>query len=162
MRISREPLWRCALSGALILLLVGAAGGAAPPLPSTPVAPRIDVEVPGLSFWWTGNAGWLVRSKDALIGFDQALEPEPFLDEFSMDVRYARPIRAAELGELKVLLRLSCPWRSLRARDHESPAQGIALPLRAAPLLPQGGMNWGSRRSAASWPCPGRPCGSTG
>lgn len=101
MRISREPLWGCALGAVLTLLFVSRSGSAPPPLPSTPIAPQLDVDVPGLSFWWTGNAGWLVRSKDALIGFDLVLEPEPFLDEFSMDVRYQRPIRAAELGELK-------------------------------------------------------------
>ncbi len=69
-------------------------------LPSTPIAPQLAEAVPGISLWWTGNAGWLVSSQDTLIGFDLVLEEEPFLEEFSMDVRYERPIRAAQLAEL--------------------------------------------------------------
>ncbi|MEO8499315.1 MAG: MBL fold metallo-hydrolase [Vicinamibacteria bacterium] len=97
---TRRPS-RCRIAGFLVAaLLVGRAFAAAPPLPSIAIAPQFAVDVPGLSLWWTGNAGWLVRSKDILIGFDLVLEKEPFLDEFSMDVRYERPIRSAQLANL--------------------------------------------------------------
>ena len=87
-------------AGLALLFGVSALAGSAERLPSTPIAPQLAEIVPGLSLWWTGNAGWLVRSQDVLIGFDLVLEPEPFLVEFSMDVRYERPIRAAQLAEL--------------------------------------------------------------
>lgn len=90
----------CAVGVFGAVLLVGGALGATPPQASTPIAPQLDIDVPGLSLWWTGNAGWLVRSRDVLIGLDLVLEKEPFLDEFSMDVRYERPIRAAQLSRL--------------------------------------------------------------
>jgi L-ascorbate 6-phosphate lactonase len=73
---------------------------AAERLPSTPIAPQLAQGSEGLSLWWTGNAGWLMRAGDVLVGIDLVLEDEPFLEEFAMDVRYERPLRAAELGEL--------------------------------------------------------------
>jgi L-ascorbate metabolism protein UlaG (beta-lactamase superfamily) len=73
-------------------------------LPSTPIAPQLAQHSDGLSLWWTGNAGWLIRSGDLLLGIDLVLEDEPFLHEFSMDVRYERPLRAAELGALDYAL----------------------------------------------------------
>jgi L-ascorbate metabolism protein UlaG (beta-lactamase superfamily) len=86
-----------------VLLLLGTGVLAAPAqrLRSTPIAPQIAEAVPGLSLWWTGNAGWLALSEDVLIGFDLVLEEEPFLGEFAMDVRYERPIRAAQLAALR-------------------------------------------------------------
>ena len=87
-------------AGLASLLGISALVVSAERLPSTPIAPQLAETVRGLSLWWTGNAGWLVRSQDVLIGFDLVLEQEPFLDEFSMDVRYERPIRAAQLSEL--------------------------------------------------------------
>jgi len=57
-----------------------------------------------LTLWWTGNAGWLMRSGNTLVGIDLVLEPEPFLEEFAMDVRYERPIRAEQLAALDYAL----------------------------------------------------------
>jgi L-ascorbate metabolism protein UlaG (beta-lactamase superfamily) len=67
---------------------------------SIPIAPQLGQSVEGLDLWWTGNAGWLMRRGDVLLGVDLILEEEPFLDEFSMTVRYDRPLRAADLGGL--------------------------------------------------------------
>ena len=83
-----------------MLLGVSTLAGSTERLPSTPIARQLSETVRGLSLWWTGNAGWLVQSQDTLIGFDLVLEHEPFLEEFSMDVRYERPIRAAQLAGL--------------------------------------------------------------
>jgi L-ascorbate 6-phosphate lactonase len=73
-------------------------------LPSVPVAPQLRKPPNGLSLWWTGNAGWLIRSGPVLLGVDLILEEEPFLAEFSMDVRYERPLRAADLAGLTYAL----------------------------------------------------------
>jgi len=88
-----------AIAAAAIAGLAGLAGSAQR-LPSIPIAPQLEEEVPGLSLWWTGNAGWLAKAGGVLIGFDLVVEEEPFLEEFSMDVRYERPIRAAQLADL--------------------------------------------------------------
>ena len=101
MGFSRATSRWCAAGAFAALLLVGGALGGTPQQLGTPIAPQLEVDVPGLSLWWTGNAGWLVRSKNVLVGFDLVLEEEPFLDEFSMDVRYERPIRAAQLSGLR-------------------------------------------------------------
>jgi L-ascorbate 6-phosphate lactonase len=69
-----------------------------------PVAPQLRKPPYGLSLWWTGNAGWLVRSGTLLLGVDLVLEEEPFLAEYSMDVRYDRPLRAADLTGLTYAL----------------------------------------------------------
>jgi L-ascorbate 6-phosphate lactonase len=74
------------------------------PLPSVPIAPQLTEVPEKLALWWTGNAGWLMRSPKVMLGIDLILEPEPFLDEFSMDVRYERPLRAADLGKLNYAL----------------------------------------------------------
>jgi L-ascorbate 6-phosphate lactonase len=91
-------------SAALILALAAVSAAvavAAERLASIPIAPQLaQPQAPGLSLWWTGNAGWLVRSPEVLLGVDLVLEHEPFLDEFSMDVRYQRPLRAADLSRL--------------------------------------------------------------
>ncbi|MGE0452835.1 MAG: MBL fold metallo-hydrolase [Vicinamibacteria bacterium] len=97
------------LSAALIVVLAAvsaAAAGAAERLPSIPIAPQLaQPQAPGLSLWWTGNAGWLLRAPEVLLGVDLVLEPdEPFLAEFSMDVRYERPLRAADLTKLDLSL----------------------------------------------------------
>jgi len=67
---------------------------------SIPIAPQLEQSHEGLALWWTGNAGWLMRRGDVLLGVDLILEEEPFLEEFSMDVRYQRPVRASDLKAL--------------------------------------------------------------
>lgn len=101
-----RDLWTPRLALALAVLAAADPVRAAEParLATQPIAPQLGEATPGLSLWWTGNAGWLMSAGDVLLGVDLVLEPEPFLDEFSMDVRYERPIRAAELDALRYSL----------------------------------------------------------
>lgn len=94
------------LAAVLVVALAVAATVVAAERPaSIPIAPQLAQAQQGLSLWWTGNAGWLIRSPEVLLGVDLVLEPdEPFLAEFSMDVRYERPLRAADLAQLDLSL----------------------------------------------------------
>lgn len=95
---------RAILAGAALTTAIILYPQARQRLPSIPVAPQLAKPSQGLSLWWTGNAGWLMRSGPVLLGVDLILEDEPFLAEFSMDVRYERPLRASDLAGLSYAL----------------------------------------------------------
>jgi len=76
-----------------------AAHGAAGPSPAETPPPRITDEIrahhSGIALWWVGNAGWLVKSGDLLLGID--------LDLDSSERAVPPPISAEELaGEIDV------------------------------------------------------------
>jgi photosystem II stability/assembly factor-like uncharacterized protein len=38
--------------------------------PSQQIEDQIRARTPGVAVWWTGNAGWLIRSGDLVIAID--------------------------------------------------------------------------------------------
>ena len=55
------------------------AGGTAQPQASRPslaLLEEIRSHRKGIAVWWVGNAGWLIKSGDLLIGNDLDLSPE--------------------------------------------------------------------------------------
>src|SRR3954452_23416146 len=44
--------------------------------PGNPVLDQIRSHHKGIAIWWTGNAGWLIKSDDVLIGTDLTLDNE--------------------------------------------------------------------------------------
>ncbi len=73
-----------------ILLILAAA--AMPGLPQANpsgngILGQIRARHQGLAVWWMGNAGWLIKSGDLLIGTDLDLEPARKLDPPPLDAR---------------------------------------------------------------------------
>jgi L-ascorbate metabolism protein UlaG (beta-lactamase superfamily) len=72
-----------------VLLALTIVPGAAVSAPQSPTATIDDIRGhrQGLAVWWTGNAGWLVKSGDQLVGFDldlslsQKVQPPPVTAE---------------------------------------------------------------------------------
>jgi L-ascorbate 6-phosphate lactonase len=91
MRGALSPLVPAVLSAAAMLAVVRADDRGA--------APRILEEIrahrSGIALWWVGNAGWLVKADDRLVGIDLDLESEERIA--------APPISSEELaGEIDV------------------------------------------------------------
>ena len=80
------------LCGLVLVLLAGACQAATADLP---VVEQIRSHKKGLAVWWVGNAGWLIKADDLLIGIDLDL---------SSDEKIASPVISAEelAGELDV------------------------------------------------------------
>ncbi len=75
-----------------ILSGIGLRGDAAPARRATPrIAEEIRAHKKGVAVWWVGNAGWLIKSDDVLIGTD--------LDLGLDDKIHEPPISATELAE---------------------------------------------------------------
>jgi L-ascorbate 6-phosphate lactonase len=81
---------------ALVLSILGGLGlraGAEPARRPTPrIADEIRAHRRGLAVWWVGNAGWLIKADDVLIGTD--------LDLGVNDKIHEPPISPTELAEL--------------------------------------------------------------
>lgn len=62
---------------ALALIVLLAAGvDAGPPRSAARVIDEIKAHRSGIALWWVGNAGWLVKAGDLLVGIDLDLESE--------------------------------------------------------------------------------------
>ncbi len=83
--------WR----GSLLLIAASTASLAMPQVAAHAVLDQIRSHRQGIAIWWVGNAGWLLKSNDLLIGIDLDLSTE--------DKVQPPPITARELaGELDV------------------------------------------------------------
>ncbi len=62
------------------------------PIPTRRIVDEVKPSTAGVSVWWTGNNGWLIRSGDALIATDPVMEDENRSSQ--------APISAAEVAPL--------------------------------------------------------------
>src|SRR5262245_31480143 len=81
----------------VVMMSVGISAASGQEWPKEPIpAPRIVDEIrahrSGLSVWWTGHNGWLIKSDTTLVGTDLAIEDEARLCQ--------SPISAEELAPL--------------------------------------------------------------
>lgn len=66
------------------------------PLPTEQILKEIQSHQKGIAVWWTGNAGWLIKSDGILMGID--------LELYSKNKIYQPPISPSEAaGELDIL-----------------------------------------------------------
>jgi L-ascorbate metabolism protein UlaG (beta-lactamase superfamily) len=94
LRASKTVL-RWNLSPAYAVFLLTAGAPLLLPQTSAPVLDQVRSHHKGIAVWWVGNAGWLVKADDLLIGTD--------LDLSDSEKAKAPPVRADELaGELDV------------------------------------------------------------
>jgi len=84
-----------ALFGSLLCLYLVRSGFAQTTrdkLPTPKIYDQIKAQQKGLALWWVGNAGWLVKSDNLLIGTDLDLSPEEKI--------YEPPISADDLSKV--------------------------------------------------------------
>ena len=146
----RRPLAPLA-SAILVLAALPTAGvDAGEPPPPARILEQIRAHRSGVALWWVGNAGWLVKSGDLLVGIDLDLESEE-------RITAAPGILGGARGRDRRRVRDAPPRRPFQRPDPGEDRREATLLVRPAPDVPGRGCGRGHPRDRIVVPQPLHP-----